>query len=227
VTFLSFACSGALIGHLVDQRYAGTEPRGGQTLEPQVEAVRRALGLGTARGTRTIDALMISAGGNDMDFADIVEDCAANVDWPIYDDKNCVTDRGIEANLASLDGRYDRLARAIRTRLPGTALVSLSDYPAYVFEGGGCRQLTGLTSGEGADMSRLGVRLNDRIAQAVRDHAGDRWRLAGASRRRSGRTPTATPCRGSCGTRAHWACKATSSGRPTRTPLDTRSTPGT
>ncbi len=179
VTFLSFACSGALIGHLVDRRYEGTEPVRGQTLEPQVEAVRRALGLGSARGTRTIDALMVSAGGNDMDFADIVEDCAANVDWPIYEDKNCVTDRGIEANLASLDGRYDRLAAAIRTRLPGTARTVLSDYPAHVFEGGGCGQLWGISSAEGADMSRVGVRLNAQVARAADEHAvGDRWRRA-------------------------------------------------
>jgi len=176
VTFLSFACSGARIGHLVDQRYAGIEPVPGQTVEPQVEAVRRALGLGTARGTRTIDALMVSAGGNDMDFADIVEDCAANVDVPLYPDKNCVKDRGIEANLDSLDGRFDRLARAIRTRLPGTSGVHLAEYPADLFRGGGCGQLRGISSGEAADMRWLGLRINGRLVRAADEHAGDRWR---------------------------------------------------
>ena len=74
VQFHSFACSGGVTGAMaegdevspVDDRRTLLTPRG------QFETIRRMLG-----SARPIDALVLSIGGNDIDFADIVTDCVA------------------------------------------------------------------------------------------------------------------------------------------------------
>src|SRR5436190_3864889 len=66
VTFLSFACTGAGI----EAGLTGTQVRGSTTLAPQIDKVRDAI---SKRGR--IDALMISIGGNDAGFADLVARC--------------------------------------------------------------------------------------------------------------------------------------------------------
>jgi hypothetical protein len=69
VTHVTFACSGAELKAGILHPYAGAEPKRRGTLLPsQIEALQAAL-AGTGR---TPDFLTLSAGGNDVGFADIV-----------------------------------------------------------------------------------------------------------------------------------------------------------
>lgn len=93
VTFVSAACSGAQIWHLLNTRYEGAEPQGRPTLPPQVEAVAKVVGPDSPRGGRQIDALIIAAGLNDLHFSTIVSNCAADV---ARLSGNCVTHRACQ-----------------------------------------------------------------------------------------------------------------------------------
>jgi len=103
VTFLSLACSGASIATGLLAPYEGRDPKGGMAyapplvngkLPPQVGEVARLLcpvsldqNGRCPQGGRKIDALTISAGGNDVDFGPIIEYCAALPNcgsWPFW-----------------------------------------------------------------------------------------------------------------------------------------------
>jgi hypothetical protein len=83
VTFLSFACSGAGIFEGIIHAYRGIDdaglPAGVAPLRPQLEQLALALcGAPNCRNqskSRSIDDLLISAGGNDLGFGDIVAKC--------------------------------------------------------------------------------------------------------------------------------------------------------
>jgi len=88
-------------------------------LLPQVDAVAALVGPGAAGGERRIDALLVSAGVNDLGFNDIIERCASN--WRGgSDSEECVTDGGIADQLAGLPAKYRALADALRAKLPAT-----------------------------------------------------------------------------------------------------------
>ena len=71
VTFLHDSCSGARLDHLVSTPYGGTRP--GVTLRPQIPQISTDLSaLGTARH---VDAVIISAGVNDLAFGPILAFC--------------------------------------------------------------------------------------------------------------------------------------------------------
>jgi len=82
------------------------------------------------------------------------------------------------------------LAFVVAWSLPNTRKVYLNDYPANVFEGGGCGLLgiagVGIDAHEGAVMTRWGERMNAAIATAARTFAGDpeRWNLVGGLEQR-------------------------------------------
>ena len=148
VTFLSFACSGAEIRHLFSDKYDGQEPscagvavdvrdhRHGDRrnypiichLPPQIQAVKKLV------GKRQIDALLITAGINDLYFSDIVDHCAHTVS----DDVNCVYSYNIDKRLDVLPEKYDALAQAISDNL-NVSEVYILDYPydTNVVAGGG------------------------------------------------------------------------------------------
>jgi hypothetical protein len=63
VTFISFACTGASI----KKGLLGAQDRKGHEVEPQLDKVFAAV------GRRTIDALLLSIGGNDLEFSKLVE----------------------------------------------------------------------------------------------------------------------------------------------------------
>ncbi|MGZ5356167.1 MAG: SGNH/GDSL hydrolase family protein [Solirubrobacterales bacterium] len=67
--FVSFACSGAQIDVGVLGPYKGIEPRGDEPLKPQVESL-----AAVAEG-RTLDAVIVSAGANDIGFSKVVLFC--------------------------------------------------------------------------------------------------------------------------------------------------------
>jgi hypothetical protein len=72
VTFIHASCSGARIDHLTSEPYAGT--RGGITpLDPQIAQVRDLIARG--KPARKIDAVIMSAGVNDLAFGPILEFC--------------------------------------------------------------------------------------------------------------------------------------------------------
>jgi GDSL-like Lipase/Acylhydrolase family len=175
VTFLSLACSGAEIKHLVDTRYSGQQPSDDPqpaTLPPQISELRRLV------PNRRVDALLLSIGINDLDFSGIIQACATNPATPHYGDDACVYDTGVdrklnELSLSYLDGpsKYDRLAGALRS--VDIAETYLTDYPAVPFgtSGTGCGmlglRLVGIGTEESAAMYRTGQSLNLAIQNAA------------------------------------------------------------
>jgi hypothetical protein len=184
VTFLSLACSGATIANLVDTPYDGIEPTG-LTLPPQVEQVASLVGPSADRGGRPVDALLVSAGVNDLKFSRVIEDCASNNNRRIGHE-DCVTGRGLEGILANMNRRYDSLASAIAVQLPNTRETYLNDYPASIFKGGGCGQLglpgLGIDEKEADFMAYYGRGLNHEIRTSTTEHRLDnRWNFVGGS----------------------------------------------
>lgn len=182
VTYVNLACSGAELGHLIDQTYGGME-EDGVVLQGQVQAVASLFGDQADNGQRRIDALTMTAGLNDLDFSAIVKKCSTNVNLSGAADE-CVTSGGIADKLATLPAKYDRLAAAISTFLPGTREVYLSDYPSSVFKGGGCGLLgtagIGITEVEESAMHHWGDALNGVIRTKVLQYDSDafRWNFA-------------------------------------------------
>jgi hypothetical protein len=167
VTFLSFACSGAEITHVYSDTYDGEEPHGEKSPLPnQIDAVK------TLVGGRQIDALLITAGINDLHITDIVKACATNVQPNLahpLDDPTCVTNSGIDARLAELPAKYDALAQAISNNL-NVAEVYIIDYPENVLDGGGCDLLFGIGSDEAQQLAIEGQQLNRYIRDAADKH---------------------------------------------------------
>ncbi len=172
VTFISLACSGAGIRHLVSTTFKGIQPDG-VTLAPQVAAARAAV------AGRRIDAVTVSAGINDIRFADILERCAAN--RVIFGNaSDCVTDGGrTEKRINDLPAAFGALRWAIRTKL-GAPRVLITDYPAQVLQHGACGLLDyfghGIGSDEGRTMTKVGREVNQKIRQAA---TYPNWHLVG------------------------------------------------
>jgi hypothetical protein len=132
VTFVSVACSGASIGKGVLTPYAGQTSEihnkllrmmgpPGEDLPPQLEQVRDL--LAGPRGVRTADALLLSAGANDLQFSDIAKGCLLGIseEYP----NTCVDDvdgmcypatTWVGRRLEGLDARYKVLGQSLRQR---------------------------------------------------------------------------------------------------------------
>lgn len=118
VTFVHLACSGATIDEGLLGSYRGVVP--GIPLPPQVDQM-----LTYTQG-RTIDALLISIGANDIGFSTIVELCMAH---------NSCGDGSIGSaewyaapRLATVGASYDRLAAALTARGVAPSRVYLTEY---------------------------------------------------------------------------------------------------
>ena len=143
VTFVSFACSGAEIDHILDTQYGGIQPNGGPKIEPQLEDLDNLLCDGPALNCesdpRPVDAIWISVGINDVNFSTILEECAKP--W-IFD--NCNADSTIRAlafnGMTQMRNRAVELDDALSSRdgaLAGTleqADVYLTEYPDDLFD---------------------------------------------------------------------------------------------
>jgi GDSL-like Lipase/Acylhydrolase family len=168
VTFLSVACSGAELDNLIDTAYGGIAPIGSTKEEPQVPAIAAATGPVSNRPARPIDALLVTAGVNDLHFSDIIYRCSTNVG----DDAGCVTSGGIAGQVQALPQKFAKLAAVIRQELPATREVYVSDYPDNPFDGGGCGALglpkIGITPAEASEMATWGTALDDKISDAAR-----------------------------------------------------------
>jgi lysophospholipase L1-like esterase len=106
VTLLYLACSGAT----VDQGVLGAQP--GQVAS-QLEQAARIL------GNRAVDIVIISVGGNDVGFGEILQTCALNANCPLSRASGpplsafpTVQD-GVQAMTAALPGAFRRLAACL------------------------------------------------------------------------------------------------------------------
>lgn len=83
VTFVHLACSGALADTGILNGYGGVEPDAGPPLPSQIEKMRSALGPRIS----DVDAVLMSAGGNDIGFADIIKACMFKNSIPTWGDE--------------------------------------------------------------------------------------------------------------------------------------------
>ncbi len=168
ITFLSVACSGAELSNLIDTPYGGIAPVGSTKVQPQVDAIAAAIGPVSGRPARRIDALLVTAGVNDLHFSDIIKRCAGNLD----DSVSCVTSGGIADQVQTLPLKLANLAIAIRQKLPATREVYLSDYPDNPFDGGGCGALglprVGISAAQASEMQVWATALDNKISDSAR-----------------------------------------------------------
>lgn len=147
VTFFSLACSGATINTPDPDKpengtgllgpYIGAEPGlnpNPPMLPPQVDQLKEIVGTKGEAGSRTIDSLVISIGGNDMQFVKIIMECSLTIDC--YDRaKHPSVVARLNARRAELPGRYDDLANALKS-VP-TKNVYITEYPNLTLQDNG------------------------------------------------------------------------------------------
>ncbi|HEY0171087.1 MAG TPA: hypothetical protein VGB98_08685 [Pyrinomonadaceae bacterium] len=124
VTFVSYSCSGAVTDEIID-KWASAIERGGR-VEPQLESLRKAL-TKDGKITREIDYLLLSTGGNDIEFSKYVTYAVLSgaalklFSNPVLFRKGVNRRRIIRASdegrfkrlLLGADGSYARLHRAL------------------------------------------------------------------------------------------------------------------
>jgi len=139
VTYLSRACSGATIAKGILGGYHGIEAAdSAPNLPPQLQQVRSV--VGSAR----IDNLLISIGGNDVGFADIIADCM----WPGDCFDNTTLVNNFNAAIEELKAvQYPAMRTAIED--PGIGLnvdsTFITEYPDFTTGplGGRCNTIGG------------------------------------------------------------------------------------
>ena len=114
--------------HLVGSRYGGIQPSGTFTFPPQIDAVSELVGPSAPRGGRQIDALLIAAGVNNLDFSDILKRCVLNNNFS-SDNEDCVREGGLADKIEDLRREYAYLALGLFAKSPSTSEVYLNDYP--------------------------------------------------------------------------------------------------
>ena len=102
VTFVSLACSGAEIRHLISESYEGMQPDG-RVLAPQIDELARLVGVRVGSRGRRIDSLLLSAGINDLSFSDIVKRCAGTSQVGVHLTEHCV--ESVIRACGKVDGR--------------------------------------------------------------------------------------------------------------------------
>jgi hypothetical protein len=174
VTFVHLACSGAKItgrpgdGGILTS-YSGVE-KDGPVLEPQVEDLARLV------RRRPIDVLLVTAGGNDIGFANIVKDCQLR---PDCHRRPSITNR-VRARLRDLPARFDALSAELARFHPRRVIMLAYPDPSSD-EQGRWRRFPGFLRGiNGAEARWASIhvvsRLNDVIAEASSRHG---WTFVG------------------------------------------------
>lgn len=120
VTFISFACSGAEL----NAGLISGQQKGSRLLQPQLEKVF------AAAGHRSIDALLVSIGGNDANFATLV----LKAIQLRHAESDAVTDSLAKEGLASLPDRFAAMAARLSspTNQAVVANVFITEYPDIV-----------------------------------------------------------------------------------------------
>jgi lysophospholipase L1-like esterase len=150
VTFLSVACDGAE----VQNGLLGVETtRDGTAIAPpQLEQVRQIVG-----GSRPIDALLISVGGNDVGFASVIEACARS---------SCerMVRRQVPGRLRALGADYRQLVSAIAGLAPRRTYIT--EYPDFLrwSDGGFCGKRTLAGGGHPYPGALSGISRDESIA---------------------------------------------------------------
>lgn len=194
VTFLSFADTGAEIdkGLLRDQHTTGgggppgdgdTDrkrkfSRGDESFGGQLDQVDRTV------GDRTIDALIISAGGNDVGFGDGLKELAFKI-WKDPSSTVSETEESISKLVEDYENRqgdrveakYDRLADRIDSLEADVENVLITEYPIGLFDaeddgavGGGCGIFSAITEDVARAVKGLGRQLNRAVEEGADRH---------------------------------------------------------
>ncbi|HSH22122.1 MAG TPA: thrombospondin type 3 repeat-containing protein, partial [Candidatus Caenarcaniphilales bacterium] len=142
VTYLSRACSGATITAGIIGGYAGIEP-GGETenLDPQLDQVFAAV------KDRKIDDFLISIGGNDIGFADLLTACLV--------EEKCHEGNIVAATTRKLNGLsalYGEMVAKMDERELQIASTYVTEYPDFT---------------TGADGKRCGTNGHDEIGKDI------------------------------------------------------------
>jgi hypothetical protein len=161
VTYLSFACSGANIenaaykdvnpfdpyadgnqtskGSGILDRYAGIDAPDPNNFDPATFLPDQITQVSSAVGTRKVDALVMSGGGNDIGFANVATACVMTWNCPNLEvTANHVAHPGVakttldtrvKDDLASLGGIYDRLAERLDNSGLDIGQFYVTEYP--------------------------------------------------------------------------------------------------
>jgi len=149
VTFISFACTGASI----KSGLLGVQNRNGHNVQPQLDKVF------TAVGHRTIDALLVSIGGNDLEFSTLVEKTILLK----HAETNAKAKEILSSGLRDLPGNLGLVAEKLSA--PNQAAISavfISEYPDIVRD-------------EARDLCDHSVKITDPLRQI--SEAESRWAL--------------------------------------------------
>lgn len=185
VTFVHLACSGAEIAQGVIEGYKGSEPRGSEKkrlLPPQADELEE-----IAR-KREVDAVLLSAGGNDSGFADLITFCmgtkrcfekkidSAKLD--VLPPRKLVLDDAARESLGQLPARYAALDARLPAALPRDR-VFIVEYidPTHVTRERVCSEiLAGQVDRPELEWAydNVFLKLNEAVAQAAREHG---WRV--------------------------------------------------
>lgn len=120
VTFVHLACSGASMTEGMLGPYLGIIP--GPQLPPQLTQ------LGTLKGQREVDAVLISVGANDVRFSTILEDCFK---FPGCEQPGALPFSGpdfFNARIGALAARYDSVANGLAVRGVRSDRVHITEY---------------------------------------------------------------------------------------------------
>lgn len=175
VTFVHLACSGGLVadpnlsdddamGGLLDP-YKGVVSKGYDVLPSQLDQMEDLLGDRLAH----VDAVMISAGGNDIGFATIIKDCILNGEAC----KEGTRDEIFEAKLEALHDSYGKLGMELDNLGVGDNVL-IAQYPDFTRDDDGktfCQALLGTFSRtEWKWANGKLTQLNDEIAAQASEH---------------------------------------------------------
>lgn len=188
VTFIQLACSGAAVldspevpgtddeasGGVIDQ-YRGQEPQPGSLRPSQVSQLEEMLGL------RTVDALLLSVGANDVRFSETLKAC---IEEPRCD--TTATRTEFEQRITTLPSRYARLDAALTGIGVDPATVHITEYfDPSVDERGVTQMRCAISDGvvellddDEARWASIGVTgaINGAVAAAAGAHG---WKLVG------------------------------------------------
>jgi hypothetical protein len=143
INFASFACSGSTIGVGLLGSYFGIEPGNRSALPPQIDQLQA--WLNTMPITqRRLDVLLISVGGNDMAFGDVVPDCLNPLVLACYQDQTLLdsianghtTNDGV-VGTNHVRAKYKALETAINALNPKPRFVVITSYPDLVRDSDG------------------------------------------------------------------------------------------
>jgi len=182
VTFIHLACSGALTTTgLLKPQYKGWSSQIDTLAALACNTRVNPSQLCPPGPRKRLDALIISIGGNDMRFSDIIKACLTDVTVNCFDDSGLLSD--FHTAVADMPRRYDKVAdRLHRVLAPN---IYLTEYPDITTNArGGWQRLPGLLAGINAGEARwasqfAGPTINSSVASAARDHG---WHYLAGSR---------------------------------------------